>query len=39
MDMDDYFRKLGDYYESAGTELEAVIENIHSEEDTRVSIG
>jgi hypothetical protein len=37
--MDDYFSKLGDYYESAGAELEAVVENIYLEEDTRVSIA
>ena len=38
MDIDDYFSKLGDYYESAGAELKEVVENIHLEEDIRVII-
>jgi len=30
-DIEQYFSKLGDYYESAGAELEVVVKNIHSD--------
>ena len=30
-DIEQYFSKLGDYYESAGAELEVAVKNIHSD--------